>query len=823
MRCAAGIALGLLSLHFWPSLPEYNAFVTVVMIGSIVLAYFRQRSLIWVAVGALLANIAATSYVQNVQLAAFEPENTTIVGEVRSLLNPNNNVTLFEFTSETRGNPPNETVFSSRLQLRWQQGVPSPVMRQGERWQLTVKLRPPHGRVNSAGFDRERHFVGKGIHASGIVVAGTRLSANKGLQAWRQTLFERAVQQTDGLAQQGYLLALGFGFRDALNDHDWALLRDSGLAHLMAISGLHIGLAVMLGWWLGGGIRFLLGDHARWQWWPLWAAIVCGAGYAWLAGFSLPTQRALMMSVLVLCLLRGGVRWPGSQVMVVVFAISLALNPLASYSAGFWLSFSAVWVILFAYTLGIGRRESQQVQGQGLESVDDNRWPRWMRAIKAMAWMQVALLLFMLPVQWLWFGGFAPLAPMINFIAIPWVSMVTVPFVLAAIVLSFWETAAVVLWQAADFSLYPVLSLASLASEQWWRIAQSQLPLVFGLVLVGGLLWLLPWRRAKVLLLVLLGISTVWALPPERRGRVIPSSALSSFSSFQSAQPWQVDMLDVGHGLAIIISRGQQAVVYDTGDQWPMGSIASSVIEPVLKARGITQLDGLILSHADSDHAGGAAYLSERFTPGWQRSSDERAGYLPCVRGEAWHWQGLSFEVLWPPKRVKRAANPHSCVILISDASVATEHAASVLLTGDIDAISELLLAQQYPDLQADVVFVPHHGSATSSTATWLSAMQPQYGLVSVARYSPWALPAPSVKQRYLAQGVEWLSTAEAGQVSLRIAGRDIDVVRYRQDKRAAWYRSAALSASPSWMAWLDGLTKRREGINEKAAEKPAD
>ncbi|WP_158261721.1 ComEC/Rec2 family competence protein, partial [Photobacterium aphoticum] len=235
------------------------------------LAYFRQRSLIWVAVGALLANIAATSYVQNVQLAAFEPENTTIVGEVRSLLNPNNNVTLFEFTSETRGNPPNETVFSSRLQLRWQQGVPSPVMRQGERWQLTVKLRPPHGRVNSAGFDRERHFVGKGIHASGIVVAGTRLSANKGLQAWRQTLFERAVQQTDGLAQQGYLLALGFGFRDALNDHDWALLRDSGLAHLMAISGLHIGLAVMLGWWLGGGIRFLLGDHARWQWWPLWA------------------------------------------------------------------------------------------------------------------------------------------------------------------------------------------------------------------------------------------------------------------------------------------------------------------------------------------------------------------------------------------------------------------------------------------------------------------------------------------------------------------------------------------------------------------------
>ncbi|GAL05144.1 DNA internalization-related competence protein ComEC/Rec2 [Photobacterium aphoticum] len=221
---------------------------------------------------------------------------------------------------------------------------------------------------------------------------------------------------------------------------------------------------------------------------------------------------------------------------------------------------------------------------------------------------------------------------MINFIAIPWVSMVTVPFVLAAIALSFWEAAAVVFWQGANLSLYPVLSLASLASEQWWRIAQSQLPLVFGLVLVGGLLWLLPWRRAKVLLLVLLGISAVWALPPERRGRVIPSSVLSSFSSFQSAQPWQVDMLDVGHGLAIIISRGQQAVVYDTGDQWPMGSIASSVIEPVLKARGITQLDGMILSHATVIMlVGRRIYPSALFRVGNGAAMNVLAIYLVCV------------------------------------------------------------------------------------------------------------------------------------------------------------------------------------------------
>ena len=202
------------------------------------------------------------------------------------------------------------------------------------------------------------------------------------------------------------------------------------------------------------------------------------------------------------------------------------------------------------------------------------------------------------------------------------------------------------------------------------------------------------------------------------------------------------------------------------------------------------------MSHADSDHAAGADYLVESFAPIWKRSSDLREGYQPCIRGEQWQWQSLDFRVLWPPKQVKRAANPHSCVIEIKQRHNGNgADGPSLLLTGDIDAVSELLLARIEPDLSPDILLVPHHGSRSSSTATWLdqmgwfSKMTPRYALVSVARYNPWQLPSADVRQRYRERGAYWLSTAESGQVSLEIKGDSVEVIRYRQDRKSAWFR----------------------------------
>ncbi|MGF1700757.1 DNA internalization-related competence protein ComEC/Rec2 [Photobacterium makurazakiensis] len=765
----AGIALGLLSLHFWPTLPEYNGFITALMLGGLVCASLGRHLLICISFGVLLANIAATSYLENVQRVSIEPKNITITGQVSSLLNANRTVITFDFVTPNFSPLINVEKERLKFRLHWQQPLHDSTMKHGEKWQLEVKLRPPHGRVNSAGYDAERQFVGKEIHGSGVVLAGKRLS-KKGKHSVRQQLFDQTVQATEGLEHQAFLLALGFGFRGELNDQHWMMLRDSGLSHLMAISGLHIGLAVVCGWWVGRIIKSVAHDTPRWQWLPLWIGLLTGVSYAWLAGFSIPTVRALVMSTIVLMLLRFRIQWPVWQTLLFTFTLCLMLKPLASYTAGFWLSFAAVFIISSVAVSGV---RTEPLKRDGL-TLYMSLWSR----VKPLVIMQFALLFLMLPMQWLWFGGFTLLAPVINIIAVPWVSVITVPLVLIAIMMTFWPSASSWVWQAADMSLWPVIYLAEHAKGSWWELSPFTMVMLFGGLFCIALRWFFPFRQFKALYCVLVITLASWFF------RENTSRQETSLLSHK----WQIHLLDVGHGLALLIEKNGRAVLYDTGNRWQTGSIAASVIAPVLQQKGIHQLDGLILSHADSDHAGGTGYLTKHFAPQWKRSSDVRTGFMPCVRGERWQWQGLEFRAVWPPKRVSRAANPHSCVIEVTELDAL--YSASLLLTGDIDAISELLLAQKEPTLLPDVLLVPHHGSNSSSTATWLSSMSPRFALVSVAKYSPWKLPSLAVEKRYVDKGTQWLSTAELGQITLDIDRKEISVTRYRHDKKSAWFRT---------------------------------
>ncbi|PSW07281.1 DNA internalization-related competence protein ComEC/Rec2 [Photobacterium lipolyticum] len=772
-QAAAGIALGLLSLHWWLFIPGFFWFITALMIAGVVSYYSRTRLLIWATVGALLAGLSAISYSAAVKTIPVEPGNITIVGQVSSLLNEKIPSTKIDFIIVSLNTQPVPFFYPLRVRLDWPQ---APELKQGETWQLRVKLRRPYGRLNSAGFDAEQYYVGHGFHGRGTVKSGHKLTPayvrevdhSYDSRTLRQQVFDRAMVVLADKRHMSYLIALGFGVRDALGEQDWLRLRDSGLAHLMAISGLHIGLAMLLGWGLGSKVKALLPERNCFVWLPLWCGLWSAFGYAWLAGFSLPTQRALLMSSIVMVLIRFRAQWAGWQVFIVALASCLVLNPLGSYAAGFWMSFAAVMILYLANLSGM-RTQPSAAQTRAL----------WWSKVKVLALLQCALLVFMLPLQWQWFGGVSLFAPVINFFAVPWVSILTVPLVLAAISTLWWPGLSNLFWLLADLTLYPVMWLADLSAGTWWAVSSRWLPYIWGIMVGSLLLWFLPWRSFKWLHLSVILVITSW------RAELFVQSAVPE----TLASDWKIEMLDVGHGLAILIERNDKAVLYDTGERWEQGSIASAVIEPVLRDKGIYQLDGLILSHADGDHAGGARQVIKRLQPGWKRSSDYRDGFLACIKDTQWQWEGLDFIVLWPPKRVSRAANPHSCVIQVSDQAISQTMPTTVLFTGDIDAISELLLARQAPDLKPDIMFVPHHGSTTSSTETWLAGMSPDYALVSVAKHNPWQLPSEEVKQRFLAKGTTWLNTAQTGQVSITINSGELDVQRYRQDVSDSWYR----------------------------------
>ncbi|PNQ67025.1 DNA internalization-related competence protein ComEC/Rec2, partial [Vibrio agarivorans] len=248
---------------------------------------------------------------------------------------------------------------------------------------------------------------------------------------------------------------------------------------------------------------------------------------------------------------------------------------------------------------------------------------------------------------------------------------------------------------------------------------------------------------------------------------------------------WRLDVLDVGHGLAVLIEKNNQWLLYDTGKAWSGGSIAERVITPILHQRGVNKLDTLIISHMDSDHSGGREYMEEQFTPRNKISSQYLASYRACVVGNSWWWQGLRFEVLWPPNLVSRAYNPHSCVIRIVDPISQLR----VLLTGDIEGVSEWMLARQADKLTSDVMLVPHHGSKTSSNISFIQSVSPKLAIASLAKSNQWNMPAKQVVDNYQQEEAQWLDTGENGQITVHVIGQDWYFNTKRTGTFTSWYR----------------------------------
>lgn len=642
-----------------------------------------------------------------------------------------------------------------RVRVGWYGAMPS--MAAGERWQLSLRLKNRSGFFNPGGFDYERWLLQQRIGGTGYVRAPEsavrlppRTSAVGWLHGWRQRVHDALRAQLRDGPGAALVVALALGERSGIEPGQWQVLRATGTSHLVAISGLHVGLAAGFGWVLGGWLwrrSARLCGH-----WPAQRAAALPAlglalVYAALAGFSIPTQRALVMVVVGLWALLSQRQPAPGRAWFAALLVVLLLDPLAVLSAGFWLSFAAVAVLLF----GMGARWS--VRGA---------WWRWGRA-------QWLVAVGLLPVSLAAFQVVSVVGPLANLVAVPWVSLVVVPLVLAGTLL------VGVLPAPAGW----VLALAVQALEGLWFALQWLAALPFATVNGAPSMVWLP----------LAGVGVAWLLAP----RGFPGRATGLLLLLPLWFPGRVPvgegevlftLLDVGQGLAAVVRTRERVLVYDTGPRFGPGFDAgAAVLAPYLRQDGIAHVDMLVISHDDRDHAGGATSLVAAVAIDAVLAGEPRPGHERCARGQRWSWNGVVFEMLHPgPGRW--SGNDSSCVLRISGPG------GTILFTGDVQGPAERRLAAAGRSLRSDVLIAPHHGSATSSSNALIAAVAPRWTLFPTGYRNRFGFPRPEVEARYRAHGSRTLSTADCGAIQLHLrAGTTPVPVCSRRQQRRYWHR----------------------------------
>lgn len=622
---------------------------------------------------------------------------------------------------------------------------------QGENVELDVRMKPVIGRLNEAGFDLERYSFGQRIVAHASYQSGTRYRIDSSL-SWRAIWFDQVVAKLNSLSNQDLILALTFGYREFISQQRWLELKSSGLAHLVAISGLHIGMAFGIGYQVGRGLRCLIPAMI---WLPFATGLFIAVIYSWFSGFTLPTLRAVVM-----CCLGSYFVWQGRSVgrlnfILLSVCIVLLMWPYSILTSSFWLSFGALAAVLYAVSLF----NSSETQSGPLDKA--------MLVVK----VQCVLTLLLLPMTLHYYQGVSALSLVYNLILLPWITFVVMPLLFLSLICQILLSSDTpFLWEGINFLLEAVSISAAWSPPYWWLFDRATAQWLSIIVFIG--MFIHRYVKPPMTFLLLLTASLRWVSPTNE------------------GVDWRVDVLDVGHGLAVMIEKNGRSLIYDLGNHWQGGSVVTSTLLPILRQRGEPEVDGVILSHLDSDHAGGLDDLLKSRSGFWIRSSQGFAEKeLPlvysCIAGEQWDWQGVYFEVVWPPRLAKRAYNPHSCVVRLFD----PHSQFSMLLTGDIELISEWILSRRGSALESNVMLVPHHGSKTSSTQRFIEAVSPSLVIASLAKGNRWGMPHREVVERYQTINAKWLDTGESGQITIVVGPKGWSYHAIREDRAQAWYR----------------------------------
>lgn len=613
----------------------------------------------------------------------------------------------------------------------------------GQRWEMRLRLRAVHSQLNEGGYDQQRQALATYTPLQGKILWKVPLTTECNL---RQQIIQQVQNEIGLMESRGILQALLFGLRDGVSPWVSQLFRDTGVAHLMAISGMHIGLAGGVGWWLAVRIQCCLPARYIRRGGPQAVSWLIAAMYTWVSGMQPPALRAMLAVTLWMIFSHRRFNMNSWQVWICCAALLVLADPMLILSDSFWLSMLAVLMLLVWY-----------------------RWfnlPRRFRSLRRwfvlrLLHLQLGMMVLMLPLQALLFSGISLFALPANLLAIPVVSLLTLPLAGTALVLTPTGYSAL-LWQLADQSVILLCSALETLPAGWLVINDVWL--------WGGLAW-------GSLFFVRAGVYVGFKMSGMA---LLLSCLLWRFQS--SSEIWRIDMLDVGHGLAVVISQQNEVVIYDTGNRWQHTDAGQRLIIPWLLQRQLVPKE-VIISHRHLDHYGGLSSIKKRWPNVLLRTALDRPQHLPCFRGENWQWKNLKFNVLWPPVGQSKGQNDDSCIIKVSDGRF------SLLLTGDIEGGAEKELVRlEKEQLRSTFIQVPHHGSNTSSVPVLLRRVNGQLALASLARYNSWKMPSSAVVGRYHDAGYRWLDTAVSGQISLRIYKDSYQVLEMREQIFPRWY-----------------------------------
>lgn len=759
-RFIFGFSATLLSAMLWPSLPPVS-YLPYLFVGAIIL---YQKAPI--CSGGLFAMVWLTGFCLGLsrQDLPVLQQPIQVRGEIISLVSRNSDWLSLDIAIIK----PNLILGpQAKLRLTWKEPLEVEV---GQVWLFTLMPKSISSVLNQGGYNEQKQLISQHIVGKGRVIKAELLESSPSL---RNRLITQLSPQLSTLPQGDILLALILGDKRLISQERWQALRQTGTGHLVAISGLH--LSVVTAWIyvcaLFVLIRYVPNPSRRNM---VLSLVLAGGGalfYAYLAGFGVSTQRALVMILLLMLLsLLKRFSSPWERLLFALFVV-LLIDPLSCLSAGFWLSFCALAIIL--YTLETAPKSRLLAENTNLAV----RFGAGLRQFWSIQW-RLSLCLGL--VQAILFGGMSIHSLWMNMLVVPWFSFVVIPLAMAGFALWWlstqWGASWIGLLRLSDWMLMPydkLLDISGSLPAHWQAVPESALAI--GLfALLGGILWRYIPRQYQY-----------WPWYGVIGCFFIPLTLIVLFKWLPlKSSSWTVHLLDVGQGLAVVVEKDGRGLIYDTGAAFGDNfSYSERVIVPFLHTKGIEEIDYIFISHSDNDHAGGAAVLAQTY-PQAQWITD-----VPHLSGQACRpnqigWQSLNLSVLSPDIAI--AGNNGSCVLRIGDGQQ------SILLTGDIEKETEARLTtqaqMQSTSLANQVLIAPHHGSKTSSTDAFIDAVSPELVLFPAGLANRYGFPKPAVVERYQRRNIMYLTTGEEGQISVIFQQNERIVKTYRRDLAPFWY-----------------------------------